>query len=378
MQKPITSRPETAVRSQSAALDIGMIADDLTGALDTAAPFALRGIHTVVAISAADIEPALATGPGVIAVNTASRHLKPEVAASAVTLACARLLRANPALLFKKIDSRLKGNIEAETRAMMTASGRDCAIVAPAVPELGRVVIGGKVSGLGLSSEISIAERYGDLAGALDVPDTADEEAMAFIAARCLVSRGSDLAVGARGLAAALASAFSGERDEPAPSFSPEAPVIVAIGSRDPITAAQVEWLCAEMPGLPVIEAPGGIAAPGTPCAPLQLMLCTEGAEPAAEHEVAACFGRTVAKRIVACGARTLVASGGDTALGILRALGISHIRLEGEVEPGMPWSSIAPAGLPPLTLVTKSGGFGAPDALLAAICRREVPLGRV
>ena len=357
----------------AAALDVAIIADDLTGALDTAAPFATHGLHTVVAPSIADIDAALDDDPSVIAVNTASRHISPDAAAEAVTQACARLLRTNPAILFKKIDSRLKGNLEAEIRAMLAASGRDYAIVAPAVPELGRVVVNGKLRGRGVNGEIPVAERFGTLAPVLDFPDAADEAAMAFIAARCLASAQRDLAVGARGLAAALALSFTSRPGERARPFLPPTPAIVAIGSRDPITIAQIERLRAETPGLAVTEAPDGIAVTRAPAAPFQLLLCTPGAGPALpEHEVAARFGRTVAKRVAACGARTLVASGGDTALGILRALGVPHIRVEGEVEPGMPWSSIKPAGLPPIVLVTKSGGFGGPDALLTAIRPRE------
>ncbi len=369
MGKPSKSQIETG-----AALDVAIVADDLTGALDTAAPFATRGLHTVVAPSIADIHEAFADNPSVIAVNTSSRHIGPEAAAEAVTQTCARLLRANPAILFKKIDSRLKGNLEAEIRAMLAASGRDYAIVAPAVPELGRVVVNGKLRGRGVNGEIPVAERFGTLAPVLDFPDAADEAAMAFIAARCLASAQRDLAVGARGLAAALALSFPSRPGERARPFRPPTPAIVAIGSRYPITIAHIERLRAETPGLAVTEAPDGIAVTSAPEAPFHLLLCTPGAGPALpEHEVAARFGRTVAKRVAACRARTLVASGGDTALGILRALGVPHIRVEGEVEPGMPWSSITPAGLPPIVLVTKSGGFGGPDALLTAIRPREV-----
>ena len=361
-------KPTTSNANAGSVLDVAIVADDLTGALDTAAPFAVRGLNTVVAISIADVDAALEGRPSVIAVNTASRHVSPEVAAQAVTHACARLLKANPAILFKKIDSRLKGNIEAETRAMLAASARDGAIVAPAVPELGRVVVDGKLRGRGVNSDISVAERFGSLAQALDIVDVADEASMAFVAARCLASAHRDLAVGARGLAAALAGSFPSHRSEPALPFIARTPVIIAIGSRDPITTAQVERLREATPGLAVTEAPGGVAVTSAPDAPFQLLLCTAAAGPASpEHEVAARFGRTVAKRVVACAAQTLIASGGDTVLGILRALGVRHIRVEGEVDQGMPWSSVSPAGLPLLVLVTKSGGFGGPDALLAA-----------
>jgi uncharacterized protein YgbK (DUF1537 family) len=47
--------------------------------------------------------------------------------------------------LFKKIDSTLRGNVGAETAAALHASGKRLALVAPAVPRLGRTTREGKV-----------------------------------------------------------------------------------------------------------------------------------------------------------------------------------------------------------------------------------------
>jgi uncharacterized protein YgbK (DUF1537 family) len=372
-------QPQSGTRQNGTALEAAIVADDLTGALDSAAPFATRGMRTVVAMDVAGIDEALDSqpAPSVVAVSTASRDIAPEVAAELVTQACARLQRAEPAIFLKKIDSRLKGNVEAETRAMLAALGRSRAIVAPAVPELGRVVAAGRVRGRGVASDIAIGERFGPLQSVLDIPDTEDEAAMAFIASRCLASAGHTLAVGARGLTTALAYSFIEDGGEPLRPFAPVTPAIIAIGSRDPITLAQVERLREAVPGLAVTEAPDGVSAAPAPDAPLQLLLCTatQGARPAPEHEVAARFGQTVATRISASGARMLVLSGGDTAAASLGALGVRHIRVEGEVEPGMPWSTAAAPGLPGMIVVTKSGGFGGPGALLSAIGYREMSL---
>jgi uncharacterized protein YgbK (DUF1537 family) len=65
---------------------------------------------------------------------------------------------------------------------------------------------------------------------------------------------------------------------------------------------------------------------------------------------------------------RGLVLSGGDTAEAVMRCLNASGIRLGGEVVPGVPWGHIiggAAAGFP---VATKSGGFGADEALVKAV----------
>lgn len=61
------------------------------------------------------------------------------------------------------------------------------------------------------------------------------------------------------------------------------------------------------------------------------------------------------------------VATGGDTALALCRAIGVHAIWPEGEVAPGIPWNTIeTPYGR--ALLVTKAGGFGAEDALWRAV----------
>jgi uncharacterized protein YgbK (DUF1537 family) len=61
-----------------------------------------------------------------------------------------------------------------------------------------------------------------------------------------------------------------------------------------------------------------------------------------------------------------LVLTGGATAVGVARRLGASGIRLEGEMETGVPMGAlIGPRSYP---VVTKAGGFGGPDTLVVAV----------
>ncbi|MCH7801470.1 MAG: hypothetical protein IIC24_08015, partial [Chloroflexi bacterium] len=54
-----------------------------------------------------------------------------------------------------------------------------------------------------------------------------------------------------------------------------------------------------------------------------------------------------------------LIIAGGDTAFGVLRALGASTVDVEGEIEQGVPLGVIGDGVGAGLTIVTKAGGFG-------------------
>ena len=128
-----------------AAARVLIIADDLTGALDTAGAFASRGIATKVIAEPKTSDAASVRDAQVVAVNTASRHL-PAADAAVHMLQCARLLSTQHFdIVFKKIDSTLRGNVVVETETLMKTCGRPTALVAPAFPAQGRTVIDGMV-----------------------------------------------------------------------------------------------------------------------------------------------------------------------------------------------------------------------------------------
>jgi len=61
-----------------------------------------------------------------------------------------------------------------------------------------------------------------------------------------------------------------------------------------------------------------------------------------------------------------LVLTGGETAVGVGRRLGAVGVRLEGEVEPGIPVGTLI--GPSPYRVVTKAGAFGGPDTLVRVV----------
>jgi D-threonate/D-erythronate kinase len=71
-----------------------------------------------------------------------------------------------------------------------------------------------------------------------------------------------------------------------------------------------------------------------------------------------------------------VVFSGGDTAHLICRELGVTGIRLEREITPGLPSGYLMGGLADGWPVVTKAGGFGAEDALTTAVnflCLRDV-----
>ncbi|RYE09558.1 MAG: four-carbon acid sugar kinase family protein [Hyphomicrobiales bacterium] len=341
--------------------ELTIVADDLTGALDTAAPFAMRGIRTVVALNPEALPEAIASGARIVSVSTDSRELSPAGASSTVERAIAALPAGTR--LFKKIDSRLKGNIEAELDPLPHTRS----LVIPAIPAFGRLVQGGSLHGAGVSEPIGIAARLGRHAGAATIPDIrtqADIEAA--------LAGDFDLLVGARGLAEAMAVAMAPEPRVPGIEL-PSGPAYCVIGSTDPITVEQLRRLRRRLPELACIAAPNGEAPIGLAAAgPLTIIEATQGTAPADARTVAAALARSLVRLSPPPGA-LLVLSGGATAQAILEQMHVHILDLVGEALPGLP---LATAG--DLTVVTKSGGFGDENTLLRLLAGFLEPRERV
>ncbi|WP_347304562.1 four-carbon acid sugar kinase family protein (plasmid) [Croceibacterium sp. TMG7-5b_MA50] len=323
---------------------IVIVADDLTGASDSAAPFAMRGASVRIALHVDAIAEAAAGDPAVLAVDTRSRHLPPAAAAERAATAWRALAPLAPRLVFKKVDSRLQGPCAAEVDSLLAQSGRDLAAICPAVPAQQRIVAGGLLAGRGLDRPIGVADHFAATACLChDAGDMADLDA---IAAGVLADPECILAVGASGLATALAQRLFGPAATAA-TPQPELPLLIAIGSRDAITDAQVQRLRHEYPD------------PKDTAVHLHRMPADPQPDPA---PALARFAGKVADLVRADGVRTLLCSGGDTAAAVLDALAVRQLVPEGEWCAGIPSARVV--GRPDLRLVTKSGGFGDPGVL--------------
>ena len=331
-----------------------IVADDLTGALDSAVAFAERGIKTVVLRHADALDAALRGDPAVLAIATGTREL-PAAGAERIVEASVTPLARWADIVFKKVDSRLKGHVAAEVKAVARLCGLHRALVAPAIPEFGRIVRDGMLTGHGIDQPIAIAARFTGLPLPLQIPSVTTSDDFAPL----LADLDHTLLVGARSLAAALAKSLPRGTHQAVPAAA--APLLIAIGSRDPITLAQVRAVAGK---LPVVEAPNGaIPSELAAAAHAQLIQMTPGDMALDSAAATTRFSYDLAGLTQRMAPATIFASGGETANGLLGALGVGMLEVTGEFLPGIPVSRFAHQGRS-LTLITKSGGFGQPDTL--------------
>jgi uncharacterized protein YgbK (DUF1537 family) len=118
-------------------LKIAIIADDLTGANDSGVRFARSGLKTSVLLK---LENYTTPEDDVIIIDTDSRSLLSEEAYRKVKEA-AEFVKINPPdIIYKKIDSTLRGNIGAEFDALFDVFQPDFIVCTPAYPEYNRLV----------------------------------------------------------------------------------------------------------------------------------------------------------------------------------------------------------------------------------------------
>jgi uncharacterized protein YgbK (DUF1537 family) len=340
---------------------VRIVADDLTGALDAAAPFARPGQPVGLVLHATEIpdRPALT-------ISTESRDSALADAAAATTRACAVLGgTGSGALWFLKVDSVLRGQPFDATAAMMRHLGLPHCLFAPAFPAMGRITRGGLhlvqigndwcpaarsdiAAGLQAAGLIPTSKAAGQMAAANAFVVDADTQGdLDRAVARQTESR--LLWVGSRALAEALAGAVMPVR---CPQFA-----VVVVGTAHPATRAQVAFAAARL--VPV--AGTGPIRPG----PGQCMFI----DPVA-HSANAAMTRAAVRRAVlridpaGLEGRSLFVTGGETLSVVLKAVGARSLDCLGEVGPGLPISIVRGGSLDGCSIVSKSGGFGTADLL--------------
>ena len=131
-----------------------VVADDLTGACDAAVHFARHGLGTAVTLAGAPFEGA------VEAVSTDSRDVDEAESRRRLEQVAARR-KGHAGLVFKKIDSTLRGLVGAELALARDVFELPAVVVTPAYPELGRTVRDGRlqVSVDASFAPVDVAER---------------------------------------------------------------------------------------------------------------------------------------------------------------------------------------------------------------------------
>lgn len=402
------------------ATSILIIADDLSGAADCAIGTANAGLESIVVF-----DPAAPARSQVVAVDADSRRL-PASEARALNAALGARAADAGCLLYKKIDSTLRGNFAAEMGAL---TGAGVAIVAPAFPGAGRAVVHGRVRVHGVPLERTAIWASEGMTGTADVAamlaaqglragrvDLAtvraglraelvrlvsqtdvqavvcDAETDADLAAVAAASAGLPVYwVGSAGLAAHLPGAFGIRGSARAPAISVAGPTLIVVGSASEVSRQQARALEQRRGAtLRSMVAPAAVLRAGDAdpqwralgerarsalAGGSDLLVCTglgEGDDLAQGRAICQSLARLLAPLAPRVGA--LVATGGETARAVLGAFGASGLRMSSEVEPGVPLSLAL--GPRPIAVVTKAGAFGSPGTLVAA-CERIDALGR-
>jgi uncharacterized protein YgbK (DUF1537 family) len=380
--------------------EIAVIADDLTGAADTGVQLVRAGYRTAVVFHG---EEAPTADVAAISFDTDSRTMPAGFAAKRV-VDVARAVR-DARVVYKKLDSTLRGNVAAELAAAFGVSGRERAVVAPAFPEAGRTTVGG--TQLVHSVPVDETEMRDDpqapvreahvptllsdafsSVGTLDAENVAYPERLRLVLEEneCVVAdaeRDSDLEAlvravpdparvlwaGSAGLAYAIGSVYPGPRAGNVDGRRAQArPVLVVVGSLSDVAREQVRRLVEEY-GDVSVEAGGdeAVAAArgalsGGVCAVVHSPEEQNASGEAVVETLAGVVGRLSEERLFG----GLVMTGGATAVGVARRLGATGVELEGEVEAGVPVGALI--GPNPYPVVTKAGGFGGPDTLVGAV----------
>ena len=123
---------------------IGIIADDLTGADDTALQMQQKGAVTRILLEEQAPSEWARENTQAWAISTESRNLSPEEAYNHVK-SVTNFLKENFNFeyYYKKIDSTLRGHIAIETLTVLKELEYDAAVVIPAFPAEGRITVGG-------------------------------------------------------------------------------------------------------------------------------------------------------------------------------------------------------------------------------------------
>ena len=122
---------------------VGIIADDLTGANDTALQFKLNGADTNILLNEniANVQEHI---PQAWAISTESRNGTPACAFEKVKNAVELFVdKIHPDYFYKKIDSTVRGNIAVEVISALEVLDWDAAVIMPAFPSEGRITVGG-------------------------------------------------------------------------------------------------------------------------------------------------------------------------------------------------------------------------------------------
>ena len=368
------------------ARSIRILADDLTGALDTAAAFS--GQVPVFIDRPPDPDQYAADAP-VVALATGTRDIPPESLPARLQPAL-EWLRAGT-IAFKKVDSLLRGNTFAETAWIAQHGHFDLTVFAPAFPAQGRITVDDrqrvvKPDGSRQSVATPLHEAFSGLGrhpcAALDgesgracdtwIPEIlTDSDLDRVVSTADGNASESCLWCGSAGLAHALA-----RRWNLAPSSGPtrplpgaEGPSVLISASFQPVLKEQWARLCAA-PKTAVIARHAdndeiATALDQARTGANEIWLDLSPTETIPPEQAASLLAEQTA-RIVEQLPRPgqLMVVGGDTLLALCRASGATALMAHPAVKPGWGCARLVGGIWDGVPCYSRSGAFGGPEDL--------------
>lgn len=328
---------------------VWVLADDVSGAAEAAAAF--LGL---------DVEVFLTARPSNRPVTVVDLHTRRLSLAAAENAVARALSITDDARVIIKIDSLLRGPVEATVRAAV-ATGRPV-VIAAGNPALGRTVVGGVVlvdgvpldqTGLwaaeSIPAPISVADAAGHPRGVRIVDVTSDADLDDVVAQ----ASPDTILIGTGALAAAVARRMPC-RSEPR-AVTGSSRMVMVVGTAD--SNAEAQLLQLETDGIAVVRIDSAD------------LLAGRAARPAVHHAVAISVDGPVAPenahRLVQALAEIaagiidestdLVLTGGETARTVLDRLGVDRMEPIAEIHPG----AIACVASNGRLVVTRPGSFG-------------------
>ncbi len=272
---------------------IFIIADDLTGATDSGVQFSKQGYNTFVS-AVLNIElwklpdlASLANTVDVFVVDTETREVDSNIARSRIRQIINSLPIGQDDIIYKKIDSTMRGNIGVEIDECLKLLNKDLCLLTPSFPTNHRITSGGYLrvneqllghseyySGSlepneasyipyllaqetdrhiahisindivnGSSAISKCLQEHFAADSQVIVADSTNEEQLLCLIHGSFEFEGSILYSGSAGFANSLASAYKGEKRQKLNFPIPIKPVVIVSGSRRTIVRQQIEFL---------------------------------------------------------------------------------------------------------------------------------------
>jgi len=396
-----------------------ILADDLTGATDTGIQFRKNGIHTLVMVDGCKAILKERENYSALAINMSSRELNGQAAYAKTSEIIRKLDIRRDDLVYKKVDSLMRGNPVEELDAVLCETGRKLAVLAPSYPATGRLVANGILlmpdgtsrNLISLFKEKSkypvctidtmllrrkkneLIQHMQNVSGnMIYLFDSSTEKDLKLVAEIGLEFQTDVVFCGSAGLAKGIAACLVPQKENV--TFS-KGKILIVTGSRKKETADQIQEIRKKYKLGLVIMSTQKILLKDDP--DVSGATAEEVRQKLEENETGVILaldslfvnqtgfvdGDQLTKEegnIISQSIRRVMETvdpnifgafiivGGDTALSVCKAFQATQIRLSDEVQSGVPMGILMDGRAKGTPIITKSGAFGDKDTLVRVI----------